>query len=484
MSMTIGTNMASLVAQRSLNESGRDMGVAMERLATGSKINSAADDAAGLALASRMAGQISGLDAASKNITDGIALSDAIEGSLEEVGDILQRMRGLAVQAASDTTTNTDRTLLNNELVALKNELTALSSRVKFSGQNLLDGSFTSKSIQVGANANETITITQSSIAASSIGAFTMHGDVVGIGVGADASAAQTAAGTGTTGFTITGNGSTTGTLGNAASDSAKSVAAEINAETASTGVSATAETRIRLAFTNTQDIQINGQTIDQFAVTSNATIMAAINAHSATTGVVAVDTGTTGTIELRDADGDNILIANTSTTGTASVTTYDPNAGTFGGAAAMQVNDDAGAGTNTDTVHAVGFITATSATTFSSSNGEFLGGNSVANSYVSSATLTSQSNATSAISTIDGAINRVAAMRADLGAVANRLEHAFDSTVMLRDSTANARAKIVDTDYSAESANLAKNQVLQQVGTAMLAQANAAPQMVLQLIQ
>ena len=114
MSMTIGTNMASLVAQRSLTESGRNMGVAMERLATGSQINSAADDAAGLAIASRMAGEIVGLDAAAANITDAIALTDALEGSLVEVGDILERMRGLAVKAATDTTSGTDRTTMNN----------------------------------------------------------------------------------------------------------------------------------------------------------------------------------------------------------------------------------------------------------------------------------------------------------------------------------------------------------------------------------
>ena len=112
------------------------MGTAMERLSTGSKVNSASDDAAGLAMSSRLTGQIGGLDMAAKNITDGVALTQAIEGSLDEANDLLQRMRSLAVQAASDTVTNTDRTLLNNEMVALKNELTAMSSRVKFNDQN------------------------------------------------------------------------------------------------------------------------------------------------------------------------------------------------------------------------------------------------------------------------------------------------------------------------------------------------------------
>ena len=116
--------------------------------------------------------------------------------------------------------------------------------------------------------------------------------------------------------------------------------------------------------------------------------------------------------------------------------------------------------------------------------DGSFVGSGSVTAANVSTATLATQTGANSAIATVDGAISRVAAMRADLGAISNRLEHAFDSTIVLRDSTEVARSKIVDTDYSKESANLAKNQVLQQVGTAMLAQANAAPQMVLQLIQ
>ena len=230
--MQIGTNVASLVAQRSLHESSRDMGTAMERLSTGSKVNSASDDAAGLAMSSRLTGQIGGLDMAAKNITDGVALTQAIEGSLDEANDLLQRMRSLAVQAASDTVTNTDRTLLNNEMVALKNELTAMSSRVKFNDQNVLDGSYTGKAIQVGANANETISLTQSSIAASAIGAFTLQGDEVTGGVGTSAAQAQTNGGTGTTGFALTET--ELQRLSSVIPWRMKSVAAEVNALTAS----------------------------------------------------------------------------------------------------------------------------------------------------------------------------------------------------------------------------------------------------------
>ena len=208
-------------------------------------------------------GQISGLNAAAKNITDGIALTDAIEGSLEEVGDILQRMRGLAVQAASDTTSGEDRNLLNNELTALKNELTALSSRTQYAGQNILDGSFSGKLIQVGDTANETISVSQSSIAAASIGAFTLAGDTIEVGIDTTAARAVAEGRAGDSSFTITGNGVTTGAIADAAADSAKSTAAEVNALTGSTGVSATAITEAVVTFSNNnQSIKINDVTI------------------------------------------------------------------------------------------------------------------------------------------------------------------------------------------------------------------------------
>lgn len=484
MSMTIGTNTASLVAQRSLNQSSRDMGVSMERLATGSKINSAADDAAGLAVASRMAGEIVGLDAASKNITDAIALTDAIEGSLVEVGDILERMRGLAVKAASDTTPGTDRTTLNNELTALKNELTALSTRTKFAGQNVLDGSFSNKLIQVGSTANETISLTQASVAADSIGAFTLAGDTIEVGFETTAADALADARASDASFTITGNGVTTGPIADAVADTAKATAAEVNTHTGTTGVSATAITEGVIVFNDAaQAITINSVTIAGFAAGTDSAVLAAINAKTSETGVVATALSAARTFLLTDADGDDIAIGNTGT-GTATVKARNA-AGTDSTGVAMA----AAHATNKDNVLITGHITLTSDAAFTVSetagtNGSFVGSSAVSNSFLSTAGLDTQSNANTAISTIDGAISRVATMRADLGSVANRLEHAFDSTIMMKDSTENARAKIVDTDYSTESANLAKNQVLQQVGTAMLAQANAAPQLVLQLIQ
>jgi flagellin len=477
MSMTIGTNMASLVAQRSLNESGRDMGVAMERLATGSKINSAADDAAGLALSSRMAGQISGLNAASKNITDGIALTDAIEGSLDEVGDILQRMRGLAVQSASDTTAGADRTVLNNEMTALKNELTAMSSRTQFAGQNILDGSFSGKLVQVGDTANETISITQNSVAAASIGAFTLTSATLATGKhttsDADAQANTRSGGH----FTITANGTTTGNIGDASTDTAKNVAAEVNALTGTTGVTATAITRAKIELTaNAQTFTLNGVALS-FTPSDDATVLSAINEVTAQTGVVASVMSGTRMYMLTDADGDDIKIEETADQVFKLSTVNNSLA-----ASSEQTIQDSG----TEFGVVAGHLTLTSDKEFSTTEttiGYFDTG-TAQDSFLSTATLDTQTNANSAISIIDGAISRVSSMRADLGAIANRLEHAFDSTVMLRDSTENARAAIVDTDYSKESAALAKNQVLQQVGTAMLAQANAAPQLVLQLIQ
>lgn len=177
MAMTIGTNSHSLTAARSLHESAKTMAEAMERLSTGKRINSASDDAAGLAITESMSSQARSLEVAAKNIANGTALTSTIESALDEVSDMLTRMRELAVQAASDTLSASDRGLLNDEMIALRNEITALADRVSFGDVKLLDGSFNGKLIQVGDDQNETISVSQSSVKADKIGAFTIAGN-------------------------------------------------------------------------------------------------------------------------------------------------------------------------------------------------------------------------------------------------------------------------------------------------------------------
>ena len=159
MPQTINTNIASLNAQRSLNSSQNSLATSMQRLSSGLRVNSAKDDAAGLAIAERMNTQVRGLNVAARNANDGISLAQTAEGALGKVGDMLQRMRELAVQASNATNNQTDRDALNAEVQALKEELGRVASQTSFNGTKLLDGSFASQQFQVGANAGETITV-------------------------------------------------------------------------------------------------------------------------------------------------------------------------------------------------------------------------------------------------------------------------------------------------------------------------------------
>ena len=177
MSMIVNTNVSSLTAQRSLAESSRMLDSAMERLATGSKINSASDDAAGLAIVQRMTSQIQGLAMAVKNANDGIAMTQSIEGALVEVSDMLQRLRELSIQAANATNTDIDRTFVQEEVNLLLAEISRVSANTRYNGQTVLDGTFVNKQLQVGTEGGEVITMSVSSTAANQLGSYTVAGD-------------------------------------------------------------------------------------------------------------------------------------------------------------------------------------------------------------------------------------------------------------------------------------------------------------------
>jgi flagellin len=486
MVMSVGTNPASLVAQRSLHESGKAMGTAMERLATGQRINSAADDAAGLAIATRMQGQISGLNSALRNTADGQALVSAIEGSLVEVEDILVRMRELSVQAASDTVTNVERGIINSELSVLKTELTALSDRTKFNDQNILDGSFSAKAIQVGANANETVSVTQSSVAATAIGAFVLKGDIMTAATGASDAAAQTAAKQANDTFTITGtDGTTNSTTFADGDDSAKAVATEVNTKTGDTGVTATAVTNVRFdGAGNAQTVAIavgiaetSYTTLTTFTTVADG--IAAFNEKSGLTGVVASadPDGTANNFILTHATGETIKLQNSHGANAFELEVGNHDMSTFADAVSVAAAKFVA---NNGVIH----LTASKTFSVTETNQSYVGGNSATNTTVNDATLTTRTTANTAIAVMDGALEKLASMRADLGAISARLDSAMDSTIAQRDATIEARGTLVDADIANESASLAKQQVLQQVGTAMLAQANAQPQLALQLIQ
>ena len=720
MSMVVNTNVSSLTAQRSLAESSNMLDKAMERLATGSKINSASDDAAGLAIVQRMTAQIQGLKMAVKNANDGIAMTQSIEGALVEVSDMLQRLRELSIQASNATNTDADRSFIQEEVNLLLAEITRVSANTRYNGQLVLDGTFTNKQLQVGTEGGEVITMSVASTAANQLGSFTVTGDRIEaqLGDGAGSYANITDA---TDDIIINGH-SISKTIDIAASDSAKLAAAKINAVSGQTGVSAAAKTYALLnseyATDQTYSILVNNVTTGSFVISSSNVTDAVdkINAISGSTGVSAQATND-NKVRLYSQDGSDILIENQTagqtalrvqsmshdgtsvfpgqvwhratadTTAGAGVQlgasdgtytlvqsstgqkyTFSISSGTAGEPTAAELEADlngitgvsgfkvaaitgnatdfavtateafgafeiysgtdttdstakqtfSGVGkhieladaliadsgtvnwtlTNSDTgksynfsftgsgtgstaatniaaaLNAVdglsgfsayadvttnttvhihgpanfgdwslaatggaaitptasnhsgtlnnydvslaaggssndsatvqgsielssskafsvtqsaeesGVVTDPAIATGSTANDNYFVTRAATLATVSNVDLRTTAGAGSALKVLDGAIEKISSMRSDLGAIENRLSHTVSNLMNVAENTSAARSRLDDADFSVESANLAKSQVLQQAGTAMLAQANARSQLVLQLLQ
>ena len=293
----------------------------MERLSTGKRINSAADDAAGLAMVERMNSQIRGLTMATKNANDGIALLRTVENALVEVSGMLQRMRELAVQSANATNSATERAFADNELNSLQLEISRVSANTRYNGTQVLNGTFSAKALQVGTMSGEEINFNIDSVESSLLGAYVMTGDN---SAGAYAPADATTAGyTSTTNntddvddFTIVGNGKTR-VIDIAANDSAKAVARKVNSVAGATNVFAQARPHHLASSTSTSanyQLRINGTSTASFAISSTdvSDAVSKINAIFATTGVMATAT-TENKILLSDADGDDIIVRNAS---------------------------------------------------------------------------------------------------------------------------------------------------------------------------
>jgi flagellin len=422
MAQVINTNISSLNAQRNLNSSQTSLANSLQRLSSGLRINSAKDDAAGLAIASRFTSQIRGLNQAARNASDGISLSQTAEGALGTVGDNLQRMRELAVQSANGTLSESDRKGLQSEIDQLKNEINRVANQTSFNGTKLLDGSSGGFSFQVGADANQTIAINSLSSAKST-----------DLGTSTYASA---------TGTTITPTGGATG-------------------DDLSAAEGATTGTSLMVGGFNINGIEITGT---DMAVADNTAVSAAeykmymsktvdaINVKSSETGVSAKLTVATngdmeielfGTKSLASADGSIEVTAGT-------VGTLD------GSAVGLDIVDKS-------TV-ALGLAE------------ESVGFDSI--------DVTSIAGANKALTMLDGAINAVNSIRADLGAIQNRFESTITNLQTSSENLSASRSRIQDADFAAETANLTRAQILQQAGTAMLAQANALPQNVLTLLR
>jgi flagellin len=381
MAQIINTNIASLNAQRNLNKSQDSLNTSLQRLSSGLRINSAKDDAAGLAISNRFTAQINGMDQAARNANDGISLAQTAEGALGEITNNLQRIRQLAVQSRNATNSASDRAALDTEAQQLKAEIDRVATTTTFNGVKLLDGSFTNQAFQVGANVGETITV----------GNF-------------------------------------------------------VNAQSAALGTSTVAQLT-GAAITTPQafvagNITVNGQDIGAVAAGSNPANQAnnlatAINSYSGVTNVYATVVNGNQLV-LTNSSGGNVVIA-----GTASA-----------------ANMLAGAGL------AAGTTASASVTGFAALS------------------LTSVAGADTAMTQMDAALTAVNTARANLGAIQNRFSSTVANLQTASENLSASRSRIQDADFAAETANLTRAEILQQAGTAMLAQANSLPQNVLTLLK
>ena len=317
----INTNMASLNAQRNLNTSQTAQNDALQRLSSGMRINSAKDDAAGLAISSRMSSQIAGSNQAIRNANDGISLAQTAEGDLSQISNNLQRMRDLAVQASNATNSASDRAALNAEVQSLAQEIDRVSQSSSFNGVKLLDGSFTAQNFQVGANATANDSVQIASISSARIS------QLGGVGATTSSTVTGTAVTAALTAGALTLNGtqvgaSTVGALPGQTAASATSVATAINAVSGASGVTATANSNSVVGAAATtfttlaaNSFSVNGINVGAIAAGGNAigqgaNTAAAINLVSAQSGVTASANATTGAVTLTAADGRDINIS------------------------------------------------------------------------------------------------------------------------------------------------------------------------------
>lgn len=473
MALVINTNVMSLNAQRNLTTSGNQLSTSLQRLSSGLRINSAKDDAAGLAISERFTSQIRGLNVAARNANDGISLTQTAEGAMAETSNILQRMRELSLQSANSTNSSSDRQALQEEVVQLQSEINRIAQSTEFNGQRIIDGSFSGASFQIGANANQTITFAIGSVKASSIGSIAQQS---GTEVAAATASDVTIAIGGSAATSIASSSNFTGnTYQDATSAYAK--AAAIN-DAGIAGLTVTASTAgtqtvgaIGGTAADTYSLSINGVAVftgaDVATALTNTALRDAINGVSNQTGVVASLNG--GAMTLTAADGRNIAVTESGTGFVAGTDGLSVTGGAFDGTLRGSLNLSA-----IDTVTVGGTVANVGLTANISK--DTVG--------VDSINISTAAGAQAAILRLDAALSSVSSNRAAMGALQSRFTSAITSVQTTAENLSAARSRILDTDFAAETAAMTRAQILQQAGTAMVAQANSAPQNVLSLLR
>lgn len=511
MALSINTNVQSLNAQRNLGATQNNLAKSMQRLSSGLRINSAKDDAAGLAISDRMTSQIRGLNQAARNANDGISLAQTAEGAMQESTNILQRMRELSVQSANASNSTDDRSALQAEVNQLQQEMDRISSTTTFNGLNVLDGSFSNQEFQVGANANQTISVSIGSMNTNDLGRHAFAGsssaDATGAGAATGtaggAGLADVAGGNGITAQTLDVAGYkgsvqiASGATGIDDDATAKEVADLVNAQSANTGVTASALTEATVSTDAAGTISFKiGSDTNMQTVSANITdkddltdLVSAINDVSGQTGITAEIDGTAMKLTQSEGKDIKILDARNSTTGsTLSVT------GQSGAAIAL----DTDAASVADSTVVGGNIEFSSRSSFSVASGvtSALGavvddgaagaaGDILASTAqtVNSVDISDVEGAQKAIDIIDKALGTIDSERGDLGAIQNRFESTIANLQNISENISAARSRILDADIAQETSNMTKQNILQQAGVSILAQANQAPQLALSLL-
>lgn len=461
MAQTINTNILSLTTQRNLNRSQSELTTSITRLSSGLRVNSAKDDAAGLGISDRFSTQIRGLDQAVRNANDGVSFSQVAEGALSTISDALQRVRELAVQSINDTNSPQDRQSLNNEVQQLISEVNRISNSTQFNGQDILDGSLSSLTFQIGANQNQTLSVT----------GVDSRGQQLGARVVESGSVSRTSLDALIAADDVVINGAAVDLSGLAAGDSVTDVISAINDVFQTSDVLAAAETSTSsgdLTYASNaaaQSISINGTSIAIGAGAGADDVISAINSTSDVTGVTAANNA--GAVVL-SSDGRDIELVDGAASGGADILGGDEEffagivfSGDVGSAITL-----AGTFANTDGDADFDAIDAT-----------------FADEVINGVNVLTASSSNGALRTVDFALSQVSNLRSEFGSIQNRLESTIANLQIGSENFSAARSRIIDADFAQETARFTRAQILQQAGISQVAQANSLPQLVLGLL-
>jgi flagellin len=508
MALVVNTNIPAMNAQRNLETTGTAMNRSLQRLSSGLRVNSAADDAAGLAIATRLGSQVRGINQAIRNANDGIAMMQTAEGAMSEITNIVTRIKELAVQSANGSNSTSDRTSLNDEVTALVAEVTRIATQTKFGSTALLDGSF-SGVFQVGVETGQTVSQTVANFKASSLSGgvatqtLTTLGDVTNVGA---ASAATYLGIDGSTDLQVsTSKGAAFVRQTVAADDTASfiqgsasgiALAKVINEATSTTGVSATVQATVfnstDLATQFATAINIDGSSADRTVKINGQNLTVNVNGgsvaarrqqfidavNSQVSGVTASTFGTNG-ITLTAADGRNIsVLTNGVTAGNAALELFGFTTNNLTEKVIQRADVKLQASTAITTVDGTNAGAASAQL-----SGEAAGTATVATA-LSSLSVTSVSSSNTALFVADAILDTISSERGKLGAAQNRLASTVSNLAVVAEKVTDARSRILDADFAQETAAMTKAEILQQAGISVLAQANSRPQAVLKLLQ